>query len=116
MADLLRLRSELDESVPVKALDRNLLIATWNVRAFGDLTQKWESSEEDTPKRDLHSQLSIAEIVSRFDVVVAVQGAKDPIPLHSLTFPPVRRHRLCRRGLWSRPTSCRPARSRQRRA
>jgi hypothetical protein len=116
LADLLRLRSELDESVPVKALDRNLLIATWNVRAFGDLTQNWESSEEDTPKRDLHSLLSIAEIVSRFDVVVAVQEAKDPIPLPSPTFPPVRRHRLCRRELWSRPTSCRPARSRQRRA
>src|ERR671916_1571884 len=74
--DLARLRSTLDEDVPAKALDRNLLIATWNVRAFGDLTEKWESSEEDTPKRDLHSLLSIAEIVSRFDVV-AVQEARD---------------------------------------
>ena len=61
VADLARLRSALDEKVPAKALDRNLLIATWNVRAFGDLTEKWESSEEDTPKRDLHSLLSIAE-------------------------------------------------------
>jgi hypothetical protein len=71
-ADLLRLRSALDEEIPAKALDRNLLIATWNVRAFGDLTEKWESAEEDSPKRDLHSLLCIAEIVSRFDVV-AVQ-------------------------------------------
>jgi endonuclease/exonuclease/phosphatase family metal-dependent hydrolase len=76
VADLARLRSALDESVPAKALDRNLLIATWNVRAFGDLTEKWESSEDDTPKRDLHSLLCIAEIVSRFDVV-ALQEAKD---------------------------------------
>ena len=78
-ADLAQLRSALDDperGVPAKALDRNLLIATWNVRAFGDLTEKWKSSEEDTPKRDLHSLLSIAEIVSRFDVV-AVQEAKD---------------------------------------
>ncbi len=75
-ADLERLRSALDEGVPAKALDRNLLVATWNVRAFGDLTEKWESSEEDTPKRDLHSLLCIAEIVSRFDVV-ALQEAKD---------------------------------------
>jgi endonuclease/exonuclease/phosphatase family metal-dependent hydrolase len=75
-ADLLRLRSALDEEIPAKALDRNLLIATWNVRAFGDLTEKWESAEEDSPKRDLHSLLCIAEIVSRFDVV-AVQEAKD---------------------------------------
>jgi hypothetical protein len=75
-ADLARLRSALDEGVPAKALDRNLLIATWNVRAFGDLTEEWESSEEDTPKRDLHSLLSIAEIVSRFDVV-ALQEARE---------------------------------------
>src|SRR5918998_1149598 len=74
--DLARLRSTLDEDLPAKALDRNLLIATWNVRAFGDLTEKWISSEEDTPKRDLHSLLCIAEIVSRFDVV-AVQEARD---------------------------------------
>jgi hypothetical protein len=31
VADLARLRSALDEAVPAKALDRNLLIATWNV-------------------------------------------------------------------------------------
>ena len=78
--DLTRLRSALDDAenggIPAKALDRNLLIATWNVRAFGDLTEKWESSEEDTPKRDLHSLLSIAEIVARFDVV-ALQEVKD---------------------------------------
>src|SRR5918997_2210445 len=76
LADLKRLRSALDAEVPAKALDRNLLIATWNIRALGDLTEKWESTDEDTPKRDLHSLLCIAEIVSRFDVV-AVQEAKD---------------------------------------
>src|SRR4028119_1567944 len=76
VADLARLRSALDEGVPAKALNRNLLVATWNVRAFGDLTEKWESTEDDIPKRDLHSLLCIAEIVSRFDVV-ALQEAKD---------------------------------------
>jgi endonuclease/exonuclease/phosphatase family metal-dependent hydrolase len=78
LADLARLRSALDEAVPAKALDRNLLIATWNVRAFGGLTEKWESAVDDSPKRDLHSLLCIAEIVSRFDVV-AVQEAKDDL-------------------------------------
>jgi endonuclease/exonuclease/phosphatase family metal-dependent hydrolase len=78
LADLARLRSALDDEVPAKALDRNLLIATWNVRAFGGLTEKWESSGEDSPKRDLHSLLCIAEIVSRFDVI-AVQEAKDDL-------------------------------------
>lgn len=76
LTDFLGLRSALDENLPAKALDRNLLIATWNIRAFGDLTEKWQSGEEDTPKRDLHSLLCIAEIVSRFDVV-AVQEVKE---------------------------------------
>jgi endonuclease/exonuclease/phosphatase family metal-dependent hydrolase len=79
-ADLARLRSALDDhengGVPTKALDRNLLIATWNIRAFGDLTEKWASTENDSPKRDLHSPLCIAEIVSRFDVI-AIQEARD---------------------------------------
>lgn len=74
--DLAGLCSALDGLVPARAIDRNLLIATWNVRAFGDLTEKWESTEGDTPKRDLHSLLCIAEIVSRFDVV-ALQEARD---------------------------------------
>jgi hypothetical protein len=52
----------------------NLLIATWNVRAFGDLTEKWESAGEDSPKRDLHFLLCMAEIVSRFDVVAVQEG------------------------------------------
>ena len=68
-AELEELRAVLDEDVPSKALDRNLLIATWNIRAFGNLTEKWESGEQDSPKRDLHALLCIAEIVSRFDVI-----------------------------------------------
>jgi hypothetical protein len=34
-------RAVLDQSIPTRQLDRNLLIATWNLRAFGDLTDKW---------------------------------------------------------------------------
>ncbi len=78
LADLDRLRSALDEGIPTKALDRNLLVATWNIRAFGGLTEKWESTEEDTPRRDLHSLLCISEIVSRFDVI-ALQEVKDDL-------------------------------------
>jgi len=69
-ADLAELRAALDRDVPAtKALDRNLLIATWNLQAFGDLTEKWASAPADSPKRDLHALRCIAEIVSRFDVV-----------------------------------------------
>ena len=30
--------ADLDEKIPSKELDRNLLIATWNIRGFGNLT------------------------------------------------------------------------------
>ncbi|MBR8719308.1 hypothetical protein IX307_000488 [Bacteroides pyogenes] len=69
------LRKDLDLKIPEKKLDRNLLIASWNIRAFGDLTRKWESEEKDNPKRDLHSVCCIAEIIRRFDVI-AVQEVK----------------------------------------
>ncbi len=71
-----QLSSDLRTTIPSRRLDDNLLVATWNIRAFGDLTPKWESSDDDSPKRDLGSVLRIAEIVSRFDVV-AFQEAKD---------------------------------------
>ena len=67
--ELSELRERLDRDIPAKVLDYNLLIATWNIRAFGDLTEKWKSEAKDSPKRDLHSLCCIAEIVSRFDVI-----------------------------------------------
>ena len=67
--ELAELRAALDKDIPAKALDHNLLIATWNIRAFGNLTEKWRSGENDSPKRDLHALRCIAEIVSRFDVI-----------------------------------------------
>lgn len=69
LVDLNGLREELDEAVPAKRLDHNLLVATWNLRAFGGLTEEWEAGPDVTPKRDLHALLCISEIVSRFDVV-----------------------------------------------
>jgi endonuclease/exonuclease/phosphatase family metal-dependent hydrolase len=73
--ELKALRAALDETIPARQMDRNLIIATWNIRAFGDLTRKWAAEDTDTPKRDLHSVLCIAEILSRFDVI-AIQEVK----------------------------------------
>lgn len=73
--ELKSVRDALDSTIPSKALDKNLLIATWNIRAFGDLTEKWEAEPGDTPKRDLHALLCISEIVSRFDVI-AIQETR----------------------------------------
>ena len=69
------LKRDLDERVPSKELDKNLLIATWNIRGFGNFTRKWMSSTSDSPRRDLHSIFCIAEILSRFDVI-AIQEVK----------------------------------------
>ena len=73
--NLAELREDLDQKVPFKELDRNLLIATWNIRGFGNFTRKWMSEDKDSPRRDLHSVFCIAEILSRFDVI-AVQEVK----------------------------------------
>lgn len=64
------LRAALDLQIPAKrAVGRNLLVATWNVRAFGGLTQAWRSGDDDSPKRNWRGLAYIAEIVSRFDVI-----------------------------------------------
>jgi endonuclease/exonuclease/phosphatase family metal-dependent hydrolase len=69
------LRDNLDIRIPAKKIGRNLLIATWNIRAFGDLSRVWESRQDNSPRRDLFSVRCIAEIISRFDVI-AIQEVK----------------------------------------
>ena len=56
--NLALLREDLDQKIPSKELDRNLLIATWNIREFSGLTRKWMSETKDSPRRDLHSVLT----------------------------------------------------------
>ncbi|MGD9094238.1 MAG: endonuclease/exonuclease/phosphatase family protein [Anaerolineales bacterium] len=65
----------LDEDLPAKVLDRNLLIATWNIRAFGNMTKSWRAGPDDSPKRDIHAVREIAEIISRFHII-AIQEAR----------------------------------------
>ena len=76
--ELAALSASLDVAIPAKELDRNLLIGTWNIRAFGDIADKWHAGEDDSPKRDLRAVACIAEIVSHFDVV-AIQEVKGNI-------------------------------------
>ncbi len=73
--ELFLLNQILDGLLPSKQLDKNVLIASWNIRAFGGLTDEWEADDNDSPKRDLHSLLAIAEIVKRFDII-AIQEVK----------------------------------------
>jgi hypothetical protein len=50
-------------------------VGTWNLRALGDVTDKWRSEKGDEPLRDVFDIRCIAEIVTRFDVV-AVQEVR----------------------------------------
>jgi exonuclease III len=72
--DVQSVSAALDEQLPPKTAS-NLLIGTWNIRAFSDLTEEWRADEDDSPKRDWHAMACIAEIVSRFDVV-AIQETR----------------------------------------
>ena len=56
---LIDLREQLDKEIPAKTAANSLLLATWNIRKFGD-------------NRMTESLYYIAEIISRFDLV-AVQ-------------------------------------------
>lgn len=78
-----RLGAALDEQIPAKDTG-NLLIGTWNLRAFGDLTEKWQAGPRDTPKRDLHALACIAEVVSRFDVVAVQESRRNTRALRAL--------------------------------
>lgn len=76
--EVARVASAVSEAVPAKCLDRNLLIGTWNIRAFGDLVDSWSGTGTAKVKRDLRALASITEIVSRFDVV-AIQEVRGNI-------------------------------------
>ena len=67
-AELAALSAALDRVVPAKTAT-NLLVATWNIRAFDRYTPKWRSAAGDSPIRDRSNIAHIAEIVSRFDVI-----------------------------------------------
>ncbi|MGA9101994.1 endonuclease/exonuclease/phosphatase family protein [Aeromicrobium sp.] len=60
--------------VPAKK-PKNLLIGSWNLRAFGDLTPKWSAAPKDSPKRDFRAVALIAAVLERFDVI-AVQEVR----------------------------------------
>src|SRR4051794_19188679 len=74
-AQVAAISAALDHVVPAKQPGENLLIGTWNVRAFDRVTPKWRSVIGDKPIRDLSNVLCITEVVRRFDVV-AVQEVR----------------------------------------
>ncbi len=78
LEDIVRLRRQMDRlNLPRKLVDRNVLIGTWNIRAFGQVYGKWDENPG-SPKRNLRALAYIVEIIRRFDVV-AVQEVKDDL-------------------------------------
>lgn len=75
--ELAGLKSALDLAIPAKNAGKNLLIASWNLRAFGSLTRKWTATGNDSPKRDLRGLRAIIEIISRFDVIAIQEVVGD---------------------------------------
>ncbi|MDR1723437.1 MAG: hypothetical protein LBR84_05810, partial [Tannerella sp.] len=77
VSNMLKLRSRLDRDIPQKTASDTLLLATWNIREFGDNRRK----------ESLHY---IAEIISRFDLVAVqevssnLKGLQDLVSLLNL--------------------------------
>ncbi len=67
ISNLLRLKGGLSADIPDKKSDENLLIASWNIKEFGHITQRLSES-----------YFYIAEVISRFDLVV-VQEIKSTL-------------------------------------
>ncbi len=63
--NLLKLRQDLEEKIPYKSNDKNLLISSWNIKEFGQMTNRLPES-----------YFYIAEILSQFDLI-AVQEIKN---------------------------------------
>lgn len=67
ISNLLKLRGSLDQQIRPKLNDQNLLIASWNIKEFGQLNNRLPES-----------YFYIAEILSRFDLI-AIQEIKNTL-------------------------------------
>jgi endonuclease/exonuclease/phosphatase family metal-dependent hydrolase len=82
--DIVRLRRRIAASgLPEKRLDENLLVGSWNIRAFGAVYQKWVENPG-SPKRNLRGMACIAEIVRHFDVIAIQEVKGDTSGIHML--------------------------------
>ena len=81
--DLERLKLALADAIPRKRTG-NLMVASWNIRAFGGLAATWMTGPGDSPKRDWHAVHCIAEFVRRFDVVAIQECRADLTALRAL--------------------------------
>ncbi|MGC9522497.1 MAG: endonuclease/exonuclease/phosphatase family protein [Anaerolineae bacterium] len=82
--DIARLRRRIDASgIPGKLTDHNLVIGSWNIRAFSRVYPAW-TENPGSPKRNLRAMASIAEIARRFDVLAIQEVKRDTEALRML--------------------------------
>ncbi len=87
------------QEVPPKLLDRNLLVATWNLRALRDFADTWQHPDEvfappddGAPApgihhgglRDRYAICFIASILSRFDVIAITEVKEEATALQAV--------------------------------
>ncbi len=82
-ADVDAVAAALEAELPGKR-DGNLLVGTWNIRAFARLTDKWQVGEGDSPRRDWHALSCIARVVDRFDVTAIQETRRNTTALLGL--------------------------------
>jgi hypothetical protein len=82
--DIARLRRRIEASgLPPKIADQNLLLGTWNIRAFGQVYRAW-SENSGTPKRNLRALAIIAEVIRNLDIVAIQEIRHDTAGLRWL--------------------------------
>ena len=62
----------------------NVLIGSWNLRAFGGVTAKWAAAAKDSPKRDWLAVALVAAILAKFDVVAVQEVRRETAALRFL--------------------------------
>lgn len=82
--DIARLRRRIEASgIPGKQTDSNLLIGSWNIKAFGGLHPSWDENPG-SPKRNLRAMAIIAEVIRRLDIVAIQEVRRETEALRRL--------------------------------
>lgn len=71
LATVAQLDAVLDQQLPTQG-DGNIVVGTWNIRGFGDLTKAWETPAGASPLRNFADVTYISRFIRRCDVI-AVQ-------------------------------------------
>jgi endonuclease/exonuclease/phosphatase family metal-dependent hydrolase len=78
-----RIRQKAAETIAPQTTT-NVVIGTWNLRAFGGLSKTWQATGKDSPKRDWRAVTLIAEVIRCCDVFALQEVRRDTTALRFL--------------------------------